>query len=64
MAVNIGKLYVLALPPPFFLDKLCSTGLPSELDGYDSLSDTDDEYLDEADEDSNGEHISSVFQLC
>lgn len=31
-----------------------STGLPSDLKGYDSLSDSDDEFLDEADEDSNG----------
>lgn len=31
------------------------TGLPAESEGYDSLSDSDEEYIDEADEDSNAE---------
>ncbi|KAF9534527.1 hypothetical protein CPB83DRAFT_844379 [Crepidotus variabilis] len=31
------------------------TGLPANFEGYDSLSDSDDEFLDEADEDSNAE---------
>ena len=34
---------------------LRSTGLPSEFEGHESLSDSDEEYPDEADEDSNGE---------
>jgi hypothetical protein len=38
-----------------------STGLPAESEGYDSLSDSDEEYIDEADEDSNGKHKPSFL---
>lgn len=51
----------------FFLSILIfpSTGLPSDFEGYGSLSESDEEYLDEADEDSNGENFqwSHVFTL-
>jgi hypothetical protein len=37
---------------------LRSTGLHSEFEDHESLSDSDEEYADEADEDSNGEKYS------
>jgi hypothetical protein len=50
---------------------LRSSGLPSEFESQEPLSDSDDEYPDEGDEDSNGEqfvtlvffHFPNQFQL-
>lgn len=55
-AANVGTVCVTTTTflPHITCSCFSSTGLPSDLKGYDSLSDSDDEFLDEADEDSNG----------